>query len=95
MSLADAWTGAVRQIVADALNAREIPLTAIQATVTTVQAAAAVDGNPLATCTWQQATFTAAYLASYTPTAGHQVLVLLVGSDPVIIGRVVGTPPAT
>lgn len=56
---------------------------------------AAADGNALATLTWRGQSVQAAYLASYTPTAGH---VVAVAYQPpgglLILGRVIGTPPS-
>jgi hypothetical protein len=63
------------------------------ATVATVVAGAAADGNALVTVTWRGAATKAAYLSSYTPTVGHVVLVLYQPPGGlVILSRVIGTP---
>lgn len=63
------------------------------ATVATVVAGGAADGNALVTVTWRGAAIKAAYLASYTPTVGHVVLVLYQPPGGlVILGHVIGTP---
>ncbi|GAA2566404.1 hypothetical protein GCM10010435_44510 [Winogradskya consettensis] len=61
--------------------------------VTAVAAGAASDGAALLTVTYDGASQEVAYLASYTPTMGHNV-VLLVSSDGALLclGRAVGTP---
>lgn len=65
------------------------------ATVATVTAGAAADGNALATVTWRGASVQTAYLASYTPTVGHTVAVLYQPPGaPLILGRIIGTPPS-
>ena len=69
------------------------PLAAEQATVATVTAGAASDGNAAVTVTWHGSTVPAVYLSSYTPTVGHSVLVMVLPSAPlVILGRIIGTP---
>lgn len=65
------------------------------ATVASVSAGAAADGNALATLTWRGQAVQSAYLSSYTPTAGHTVAVLY--QQPgglLILGRIIGTPPS-
>ncbi len=63
------------------------------AVVATVTAGAAADGNAAVTVTWRGQAVKAAYLASYTPTVGHTVLVLYQPPGGlVILGRVIGTP---
>jgi hypothetical protein len=65
------------------------------AVVATVTAGAAADGNALAAVTWRGQTVSAAYLASYTPTAGHVVAVLYQPPGGLLIlGRIIGTPPS-
>jgi hypothetical protein len=65
------------------------------AVVATVAAGAAADGNALATVTWRGQAVQAAYLASYTPVAGHTVVVLYQPPGGLLIlGRVIGTPPS-
>lgn len=65
------------------------------AVVATVVAGAAADGNALVTVTWRGQAVQAAYLASYTPTAGHTVTVLYQPPGGLLIlGRTIGTPPS-
>lgn len=65
------------------------------ATVASVTAGAAADGNALVTITWRGTTVQAPYLASYTPTVGHVVTVLYQPpGTPLILGRPIGTPPS-
>lgn len=61
-------------------------------TVATVTAGAASDGNALVTVTVNGATQEAAYLASWTPTVGHIVAVLVQAANLLILGRTIGTP---
>lgn len=63
------------------------------ATIATVTAGAASDGNALATVTYRGVTQDAPYLDSYTPTAGH-VVALHTSSDGslLILGQIIGTP---
>lgn len=64
-----------------------------QATVTTVTAGAASDGNAAVTVTWRGSAVPATYLAAYTPTVGHVVAVVVQPpSTLLILGRVIGTP---
>jgi hypothetical protein len=63
------------------------------AVVATVAAGAAADGNALVTVTWRGQAIQAAYLSSYTPTVGHNVIVLYQPPGGLLIlGRVIGTP---
>ncbi|GAA2696562.1 hypothetical protein [Actinoplanes palleronii] len=65
------------------------------AVVASVSAGAAADGNALTTVTWRGTAIQAAYLASYTPTAGHTVAVLYQPPGGLLIlGRIIGTPPS-
>ena len=65
------------------------------ATVAAVTAAGAADGNALVTLTWRGQSVQAAYLSSYTPVVGHTVAVLYQPPGaPLILGRIVGTPPS-
>lgn len=65
------------------------------ATVTTVSAGAAADGNALATVTWRGQAVQAAYLASYTPVVSHVVAVLYQPPGGLLIlGQIKGTPPS-
>lgn len=91
----------LEQLVADAVRAqladvlRSIPQGAagIQAQVETVDAGGLTkDGLPLVTVSWQGQLIKVPYLTSYTPVVGHQVLGLIAGTDPVLLGRIGGTP---
>ena len=64
------------------------------AQVATVTAGAAADGNALAVVTWRGASVQAAYLASYAPTVGHRVAVVVQDGTLLILGRIIGTPPS-
>lgn len=87
MSLADQIRGFV-----DTFEPRQQRLTVRLGTISTVTAGAAADGNAAVTVTVGSTTFPAPYLAAYSPTVGHQVLVVTVDSSPVILGRVIGLP---
>lgn len=64
------------------------------ATITTVSAGAAADGNALVTISWRGQSLNASYLSTYTPTVGHVVAVVIQPpSLPLILSRVIGTPP--
>lgn len=63
-----------------------------KATVTSVAAGGATDGNALVVINWRGVDVAAPYLATYTPTAGHVVAVAKTGSQMLILGRIVGTP---
>jgi hypothetical protein len=65
-----------------------------QAVIAGVSAGAAADGSALVTVTWRGASTQAAYLASYSPTVGHVVAVVVQGGALLILGRVIGTPPS-
>jgi hypothetical protein len=63
------------------------------AVIASVTAGAAADGNAAAVVTWRGQAVGAAYLASYTPVAGHNVIVLYQPPGGLLIlGRVIGTP---
>lgn len=63
------------------------------ATVTTVTAGGASDGNALVKVTYRgRETPAAGYLAAYTPAVGHRVLYLSVFAQLIVLGRVVGRP---
>lgn len=94
MNLADATSNAVRQIVSEAAAAAPRGATVFQAQVTNVLSGTAADGNALVQVSWRGSKFTAAYLSTYAPAIGHQVAVVLAGSEPLILGRVIGTPSA-
>lgn len=62
------------------------------ASVVSVAAGGAADGNSLVVINWRGTDVAAPYLAAYTPTVGHVVAVVKTGSQLLILGRVVGTP---
>jgi hypothetical protein len=62
------------------------------ATVLTVTAGAASDGNALVTVSWRGVSIAVPYVASYTPTVGHVVQLLIQGPQKIIWGRVYGMP---
>ncbi len=65
------------------------------AVVASVSAGAAADGNALVTLTWRGQSVKAAFLSSYTPTAGHTVAVVYQPPGGLLIlGRIIGTPPS-
>ena len=63
------------------------------ATVTTVQAGLAKDGNPRVTVQWGAGTYVVnGYLNPYTPTVGDRVVCAHEGSQLVILGKIIGQP---
>ncbi len=61
--------------------------------IAAVTAGAAADGNDLASVTYRGTTTDAPYLASYTPTVGHIVALLVQSTGNVLVlGRIIGTP---
>ncbi len=62
------------------------------AQVTAVATGAAADGNALVSVDWRGTVIEVAYLSSYSPAVGHTVLLLVQGSQVVIVGRLIGTP---
>lgn len=93
MNLHQAEVNATRAQLEDALQALPRGTVGIQALVTAVDPAGATrDGNPRVTVTWHGQAISVPYLSSYTPTVGHQGLVLLADTDPVLLGRIIGTP---
>lgn len=70
----------------------DVPLRIRVVTVAAVTPGAATDGNAAVTVTYGSDTFPAPYLASYTPTVGDVVLLLLNGPSPLIVGQVIGFP---
>lgn len=65
----------------------------LRATVATVTAGAASDGNALVTVTWRGENCPVAdYPDSYTPAPGHRVLCALVGDQLSILHRGIGYP---
>jgi hypothetical protein len=85
VDLARAHSEAVHAIVDEAVaSVAALPSTdGVQAKVT------AVDGTGKATVTWDGQTFGTKRLASYTAVVNDQVLLLLAGSSPVILGKIV------
>lgn len=61
-------------------------------TIASVTAGAASDGHAAVSVTIGSDTIPAPYLASYTPTVGDMVAVLLVGNSPLILGSPIGLP---
>jgi len=61
-------------------------------TIHTVTAGASADGVAAAVVTVDGNDIAAPYAASYTPTVGHLVMVLLIDNSPFILGRIVGLP---
>ena len=62
------------------------------ATVASVTAGAASDGNALVTVSWRGGLYPAAYPASYSPAVGHTVLLLVQDPQIAILCRLIGTP---
>lgn len=85
MNLQQAHSAAVRAIVEEAVDSSTAlqPVDAVQAKVT------AVDASGKATVAWGGTTHGARRLASYTAAVNDQVLLLLVGASPVILGKIV------
>lgn len=85
MNLAQAHDDAVRAIVDEAVaSTADLPSTdGVQAKVT------AVDGSGNATVTWAGVTFHPKRLASYTALVNDQVLLLLAGPSPIILGKII------
>jgi hypothetical protein len=71
----------------------EQPTSRAVATVKTVEAGAASDGNALVTVTWRGSDVIAnGYASSYTPAVGHRVVCDYIDNQLTIAYRVVGTP---
>lgn len=65
----------------------------IIATVETVTAGAASDGNARVTLLWRGGAITAAgYAAAYTPVAGHRVVCDYIDDQLIVAYRIVGQP---
>lgn len=65
----------------------------ILATIVTVVAGGASDGNALVTVTWRgNPVVCAGYAAAYTPVVGHRVVCDLVANQLLVAYRVIGTP---
>lgn len=65
----------------------------VDGTVTTVTAGGASDGRALAEVTLDSGTVQQmGYLASYTPTVGDRVRVLIADRYPLILGKPIGLP---
>lgn len=63
------------------------------ATVTTVTAGGASDGNALVKVTWRGGETKAnGYLNSYTPTLNDRVICLFVDGQLIVLGRIIGQP---
>lgn len=85
MNLQRAHTQAVHAIVEEAVAsmAAQPSTDGVQATVVSL------DVNNNATVQWNGLTFGVRRIADYIPSVGDQVLLLLVGSSPVMLGQVV------
>jgi hypothetical protein len=85
VTVARAQSDAVQAIVAEAVDTvQSLPSTdAVQAKVT------AVDANGKATVSWAGSSFGTKRLSSYTAVVNDQVLLLLAGADPIILGKIV------
>lgn len=75
-------------------QARELPPhRPVLATVATVTAGAAGDGNALVTVTWMGATVTCSgYVNTYTPQPTDRVVCLYIGNQLIVVGKVIGHP---
>lgn len=73
-------------------QAARAPLRFTLGTVASVAAGEALDGNAAVSVTIGGSTQQAPYLASYTPTDGDTVAVLLSAGAPLILGQVIGLP---
>jgi hypothetical protein len=62
------------------------------ATVVSVEAGAAADGNALVAVQWGGITTFVPYLSTYAPVVGDVVAVLVQGPQVVVLGKVNGTP---
>lgn len=63
------------------------------AVIAVVSAGAASDGNALVTVTWRGGNYTvSSYPSGYTPTVGHNVMLLIQGPQIAIAWRPIGTP---
>jgi hypothetical protein len=74
------------------LESGEITAHFLPAVIQNVQSGAATDGNALVTVTLLGEQFNASYSSAYSPVIGHTVLVLMQGSIPHIMHRMIGTP---
>lgn len=63
-----------------------------KASIVSVAAGTATDGNALVVISWLGTDVAVPYLATYTPAAGHVVAVARTGPQLLILGRIVGTP---
>lgn len=62
------------------------------ATITSVTAGGASDGNALVVISWRGASISVPYVSTYTPVVSHVVAVAKTGPQLLILGRIVGTP---
>jgi hypothetical protein len=73
--------------------AEAIPTTGFLATVTSVAANAATDGNARVQVRWRGGVITASgYASSYTPVVGHRVKCDYIDNQVLIAYRVIGSP---
>lgn len=87
---------AVRQFAdqqADRVQRAAAATGTVFATVTTVQAGLAKDGNAKVTVQWGGGTYVAnGYVNQYTPAVGDRVLCAYEESQLVIVGKIIGQP---
>lgn len=75
----------------DRLRAATPPV--LIATVSSVSAGQAADGNALVSVTWRgQVVTVAGYASSYSPAVNHRVMCAVVDHQLVILARIVGYP---
>ena len=82
---------ALADLIADAASGPDL-LRMEQGTIVSVAAGAAADGNALVTVSWRGTSVACPYPSTYTPGAGHVVLLLVAIPRLVIIARLIGTP---
>ena len=72
----------------------DVPATrTLIATVKTVMANQASDGNAVVLVSWRDSVLAAnGYGSTYTPVVGHRVLCLLVDGQLIVVDRVIGAP---
>lgn len=75
------------------ISAAASPSREVIATVNTVTAGAASDGNAAVTVLWRGSVCAVSgYLASYTPAVGHRVVCAYIDNQLIITGRIIGQP---
>lgn len=73
-------------------NSRDNRITLLTATVDSVTAGAAADGNAQLVISIDGDLVASPYLESYTPVVGHLVRVELTDGSPLVTGRIIGLP---